>query len=138
MHQQIDSPLCQWSSSRRRIKVTSQIRVKTFFSLRGLSVFTGGGLSGVFRFKASTLQTGTSRFLEPQVLMQFLPMCDLVFGGGVTVMDSCKLGTNKSLRVLDLGPIAPVYVALQETHSKLNPPRLPGYYDAFPVPHARS
>lgn len=53
-------------------------------------------------------------------------------------MDSCKLGTNKSLQVVDSGPTAPVDGALQETHSKLNPLRLPGYSDALPVPHAPS
>lgn len=42
-------------------------------------------------------QSLTSRFLEPQVLMQFLPSVPWFSEGGVTVMDSCELGTNKSL-----------------------------------------
>lgn len=69
---------CQWSSSRQQ------------------------------RFKALTLQTVTSRFLKPQVLMQFLPSAPWFSEGGVTLMDSCKLGTNKSLQVVDLGPGPPV------------------------------
>lgn len=80
----------------------------------------------------------TSRFLKPQVLMQRLPCAPWFSEGGLTVMDSYKLGTNKSLGVVDSGPRGSRSRSLQETHSKLNPLRLPGLRDAFPVPHAHT
>lgn len=41
----------------------------------------GRGLCWVFRFKASSLQTVTSRFLEPQVRCSFSPACPGFLGG---------------------------------------------------------
>lgn len=55
-------------------------------------------------FKIPNLQTVTLIFIKSEVLMMFLCSAPCFSEGGVTVMDSCKLGTNKSLRVVDLGP----------------------------------
>lgn len=53
-------------------------------------------------------QIVTLTFLKAQVLIWFLPSVPWGWKSGVTVMDSCKLGTNKCLQVVDLGPRAPV------------------------------
>lgn len=101
----------QWSASRLCVKITQQTRVSRSES-KGFFLFTRSrqtaGAEWSLHWEASAPQTASSRSLKLQVLIYFLPSVPRCSEGSVTVMDSCKLGTNKTLQVVDLGPGAPV------------------------------